>query len=52
LTSDTLDAGNPQLGSMVTLAVSAGTTYVVDGYGQQSGKFELTVVPPVAAPLP
>ena len=39
---------------MVTLAVTAGTTYVivVDGYGQQSGKFELTVVPPDAAPLP
>jgi len=46
-------AGDPILGSVVTAVVTAGTTYfiVVDGDGEESGDFRLTVVPPGAAAL-
>jgi len=40
--------GAPILGSVVTPVVTAGTTYfvVVDGDGEESGDFRLTIVPP------
>ena len=50
----TTGAGDAILSSVVKPVVTAGTTYfiVVDGHDEESGNFQLTVVPPAVAAAP